>query len=175
MPETAQELFRHVMRDIVGCELRELGFRGSYSRVFWISEGDYDGIVATQKSRYSTKAEVDFTVYLSAVHGPTSATYWQSQLLGLIPGNRQIWWTVRVGSPAEPVAENVLDEFRRCGWPAIQAALDDPGYPPDPNVHWPRQFPPRPEWGRMISPPDLGDLALVLQPAGRPADGRSLS
>lgn len=35
----------------------------------------------------------------------------------------------------------MLRVFRIYGWPAIQAALDSPGYPRDRTVQWPRTFP----------------------------------
>jgi hypothetical protein len=75
-PVTAQELFKHVMRDLVGPGLRELGFVGGYTRGFRIVRGDYAGFVDTQKSVGSIRTEVWFWVHLSAGHVPTQARYW---------------------------------------------------------------------------------------------------
>jgi hypothetical protein len=47
------------------------------------------------------------------------------------------------------VASEVLRVFRSCGWPAIQAALDNPGYPQDSTVRWPRTFPKTPRGPRF--------------------------
>src|SRR5215831_5100999 len=50
-------------------------------------------------------------------------------------------WEVSSGGAIEPVAREVLRVFGSYGWLAIQAALDNPGYPKDPDVRWPRTFP----------------------------------
>jgi len=50
-------------------------------------------------------------------------------------------WEVSSGGAIEPVAREVLRVFGSYGWLAIQAALDNPGYPKDPAVRWPRTFP----------------------------------
>jgi HEAT repeat protein len=39
--------------------------------------------------------------------------------------------------------------FRIYGWPAIEAALDNPGYPQDPAVRWRRTFPKIPRGPRF--------------------------
>ena len=43
-------------------------------------------------------------------------------------------WSIEAGAEGGPVASHALQAFRGYGWPAIQAALDNPGYPPDPAV-----------------------------------------
>src|SRR5215467_1631902 len=61
---------------------------------------------------------------------------------GLAPSPEPlIGWALEAGEPAEPVASEVLRVFHGYGWPAIQAALDNPGYPRDPAVRWARTFP----------------------------------
>lgn len=66
--------------------------------------------------------------------------YWKWQLHSLAP-EPLIGWTLEAGRPAGPVASEVLRIFHSYGWPAIQAALDNPGYPRDPSVQWARTFP----------------------------------
>jgi len=164
---TAQDLFKQLMRDLVTPQMRAMGFGGGYTRTFWLRNGDYESNLYTQKNRYSTRAEVDFWIHLHAVHEPTGQVYWTKQLHSLVPGVND--WTVEVGSPLEPVAEAVLDAIRRYGLPAMQAAMDSPGYPPDPDHEWPRTFP-RP--GDIIGdgPPDLGEIAWVIRPLNQEAD-----
>jgi hypothetical protein len=41
---------------------------------------------------------------------------------------------VETGHPIEPVAEDMLADFRDYGWPAILAAVDSPGFQPDPTT-----------------------------------------
>ena len=167
---TAQELFKHVMRDHITPALRDLGFRGSWSRSLWYQDGDYVGTLWTQKSVHSTKDHVNFTIHLSAGHGPTSDVYWTRNLLHLIPGNRDPWWTVHATDSAEPAAARFLAAFRRYGWPAMLAATDSPGFPPEPHTRWARTFPRAGEtfWGD--GPPALEPIAWALQPIDGPAD-----
>lgn len=79
-------------------------------------------------------------------------------------------WIIEVSSPPERVAESVLAGFRRYGWPAIQAAMDSPGFPPDPHAGWARTFPRADDNRRGDGPPSLDAIAWVLQPTGRSAD-----
>jgi hypothetical protein len=152
--------------------LHELGFTGTGSRWFTCRHGDYEALFSTQKSRYSTRHEVEFWVHLTAVHVPTNSVYWTAQLAGLMPGETHpSHWTVRADSPVDAVAEHLLRAFRRYGWPAIQAALDSPGYPPDPAVSWPRTFPPQPTPAALgDAGPDLGGLTWALRRTGQRDD-----
>jgi hypothetical protein len=147
--------------------LRDLGFKGSVTRGFFCTNGDYAGGFWTQKSRYSTKEKVEFWVHLSAVHEPTGSPYWNMQLHALIPRNESLsHWTVRAGRPVEPVAAHLLRVFRRYGWTAIQAAIDSPGYPPDPEITWARSFPAEPTpAASAASRPNLGPLAWLVHRA----------
>ncbi len=82
-----------------------------------------------------------FAVNLSAWHAPSEAVYWNRQLHGLIPGNRQGWWVISDPRSADSVGETLLAAFHGYGWPAMLAALDNPGFPPDPDAQWNRTFP----------------------------------
>jgi hypothetical protein len=168
---SARDGFRYLVRDLVGPGVRELGFRGGQSSGFWYPAGACRGELDLRASRFSTVAEFDFAVCLAARHVPTGTAYWTARLDDLIPGRLGQLWAVQAGRPLEPVAASVLSGLRDWGWPAVQAALDDPGFPPDPDAAWARTFPPRLRaWQRLISPPRLGALARVLRPLGRPAD-----
>jgi hypothetical protein len=169
-PVTAQAAFDRLMRDLVAPALHDLGFTGKGPRWFAYRSGDYEATFSTQKSRYSTKEEVEFWVHLTAVHLPTKSVYWTMQLHALVPGSFSRW-TVRADSPAEPTAEHLLGVFRHYGWPAIQAALDSPGYPPDPGATWPRAFEPEPgPAARGATGPNLGPLTWPLRRTGERDD-----
>jgi HEAT repeats len=161
---TAKQAFVHLMRDHVAPALRELGFKGSLTRGYFIASGDYKGGFSTQTSIHNTKDEVVFWVHLTAFHRPTNSVYWNMQLLALIPANESfIHWTVRADEPVEPVGEHLLGVFRSYGWPAIQAALDSPGYPPDPSATWARSFAPGPNPAvQTASGPNLGPLTWLI-------------
>jgi hypothetical protein len=179
---TAQDEFAAMMRDLIAPALRELGFKGTVSRWFWYRRGDYEGTFSTQKSRLSTSQEISFWVHLTAAHVPTDSVYWTTQLHALIPGNRDSSWQVTAGRPAGPVADRVLTAFRSYGWPAIQAALDSPGYPPDPAARWARTFPPAAHPATGYQPPmarelrqsgDLTGARLAELDSADPADRAS--
>jgi HEAT repeats len=167
---TAQAAFARLMSDLVAPALHELEFTGKGPRRFAYRSGDYLASFATQRSRYSTRDEVQFWVHLTAVHRPTNSTYWTKQLQGLVPGSFY-HWTVRADRPVEPVAEHLLGVFGRYGWPAIQAALDSPGYPPDPAITWPRSFAAQPSpAARGATSPNLGGLTWALRRTGERDD-----
>jgi HEAT repeats len=169
-PVTAQTAFARLMRDLVAPALHELGFTGKGPRWFAYRSGDYEAAFSTQRSRYSTKEEVEFWVHLTAVHRPTNSVYWTMSLQGLVPGSFSRW-AVRADSPVEPVADHLLNVFRHYGWPAIQAALDSPGYPPDPAVTWPRSFAAQPSpAARGATSPNLGGLTWALRRTGERDD-----
>jgi hypothetical protein len=86
-------------------------------------------------------------------------------LLGLIPGNQDSWWTVLADSSVEPVAAKFLAAVRSYGLPAIWAALDEPGFPPDQAIRWARTFPPGSSALGLPTPADRGTASWVLEAA----------
>lgn len=108
-------------------------------------------------------------MHLNASHAPTGRVYWEKELHWLDPGVTAGGWTVEVGRPLEEAADSLLKSIRSYGLPAMQAAMDSPGYPPDPQAEWPRAFPP-PGGQVADGPPDLGEIAWILRPLGQEAD-----
>ena len=141
---TAQDAYRRMLRGHIAPALRELGFkRGRSLGAFRHETAAHAAEVRFRKSRYSTRQEVDFWIDLHPTWITTEWVYWDWTLRALAPEQRSRW-EVTATAPVEPVAREVLHVFRSYGWPAIQAALDNPGYPRDPAVRWPRTFPKRP-------------------------------
>jgi len=144
MAGTAQDAYRRMLREHIAPALRELGFkRGPSLGAFRYETATHAAEVRFRKSRYSTRQEVDFWVDLHASWIKTEWVYWDWTMdaLALEQLSR---WEVTAAAPVGPVAGEVLHVFRSYGWPAIQAALDNPGYPRDPAIRWPRTFPKRP-------------------------------
>jgi hypothetical protein len=143
---TAQEAYGRMLRVYIAPALRELGFRrGPSPGAFRHETATHACEVRFKKSRGSTAQEVHFWADLHTSDLKTEFVYWKWQLHSLAP-EPLIGWALEAGEPAGPVASEVLRIFHRYGWPAIQAALDNPGYPRDPSVQWPRTFPKIP-WG----------------------------
>jgi len=136
---TAQDAYRLMLREHITPALRELGFRRvPPATAFRYATAPHAAEVWFAKSRYSTRQEVIFSVGLAARDVTADRLYWDHTLNGLAQCHD---WSIAAGAPTEPVASSVLLAFRGHGWPAIQAALDNPGYPPDPAVRWARTFP----------------------------------
>jgi hypothetical protein len=153
MAGTAQDAYRQMLREYIAPALRELGFkRGPSLGAFRYQTATHAAEVRFRKSRYSTRQEVDFWVDLHASWIKTEWVYWGWTLDALAPEPLSRW-EVTAAAPVEPVASEVLRVFRSYGWPAIQAVLDNPGYPRDPAIRWPRTFPKRPR-GRFPDEPE---------------------
>ena len=167
---TAQDAYRRMLREYVAPSLRELGFRrGPSLGAFRVETTTHAAEVRFIKSRYSSKQEVDFWADLHASDIKAEWLYWERTLRDLSPELLSPW-TVEAGSPVEPVAREVLQVFRDYGWPAIQAALDNPGYPRDPAVRWARTFPKCPR-GRYPEEREATRQAWEeLEEAGKRAD-----
>ena len=122
-----------------------------------------------------TRQQVDFWVLLHATEIESEQAYWDRSLDDLArhwghSGN----WTIHAGNTIEPVAGEVVHSLRSYAWPAIQAALDNPGYPPDRSTRWARTFPKIPRGPRFddeaaAAERSRGEAAdLVLRAASDP-------
>jgi hypothetical protein len=139
-PAAPLEAYRLMLREHIEPALRELGFRRvPTTTAFRCATATHAAGVWFAKSRYSTRQEVIFSAALTARDINTDRLYWEYTLNGLAHLGHD--WRIEAGAEGGPVASRVLQAFRGYGWPAIQAALDSPGYPPDPAVHWARTFP----------------------------------
>ena len=138
---TAQDAYRRMLREHIAPALRALGFRrGPSPGAFRLETAAHACEVRFRKSRGSTRREVSFWADLHTSDLKTEFVYWEWPLHSLAP-ELLIGWILEAGRPVEPVASEVLRIFFSYGWPAIQAALDNPGYPRDPSVQWARTFP----------------------------------
>jgi len=151
MGTTAQDGYRRILREHVAPALRELGFRGAPSRGnFRYETSTHAAEVRFRKSSGSTRQQVRFWVLLHATEIESEQAYWDRSLDDLArdwghSGN----WIIHAGNTIEPVAGEVVHSLRSHAWPAIQAALDNPGYPPDRSIRWARTFPKIPRGPRF--------------------------
>src|SRR5262245_2817244 len=119
---TAQESFASLLREVAPV-LREAGFKGSGSTMR-IVERENHGLVNFQKSRHSTRDEIEFTINLGIAVGG----YWQivcpmdlhpvkpgeadctlrERIGALLPARRDDWWRIP-GTSAGEIASVLRD------------------------------------------------------------------
>ncbi len=160
-----QRAYDQMMREQVAPALRELGFTGT-ARIFRYWSGGHKGQIRWQKdSRQTRRQLLLFTMKLGWWWGG-------GRICDLMPVPAiDTWWELRGGQPAEPVASSVVSAIRCYAVPAIQVGLDDVEHQQDPDVHWPRKFPP--VLAMHQQQPDGGGAdreRWYLQPAGTEAD-----
>lgn len=160
-----QQAYDQMMREQVAPALRELGFAGT-ARIFRYGSGGYQCEVRWQKdARWVRRQLLRFTMNLGWRWGG-------GRIFELMPVPAgDTWWDLRGGQPSEPVAASVVSAIRCYALPAIQAGLDDLDHQQDPDVRWPRAFPPVPALHQRQ--PDGGGAARdawYVQPAGTDAD-----
>lgn len=139
---TAQELYDAAIKQRVSPALRDLGFRGSGGRYHLPSESHWV-LLGLQKSAYSDRAEIRFTVNLAVIprsvweakrselsylnerpsagviYGPWAA---HARIGSLTPGGEDKWW--RIGDSAAPVTDvvdDLLHDIERYAVPWLRA------------------------------------------------------
>lgn len=138
---SAQSLYAVLMKERFAPYLREAGFRGSGGRFRLPSESHW-AQVGFQKSVYSDRRELRFTVNLSCV----SQAEWESQraakpylseiprpgtfygkwvhhtrLGALVPDGGDKWWSLSPGQDPEPVVADLLHDLENYGIPWLRA------------------------------------------------------
>ena len=121
-------MYKRMLRDLVAPALRKMGFKGSGSN-YSMNRDDWVISLGFQKSRWSTRATVEFDVNVAVAHPATQAafkaaneearalgnafemapsgSYWD-RLSILAPGREQFGWSVGPGNPPDHVAQDVL-------------------------------------------------------------------
>ncbi|MBO0785360.1 MAG: DUF4304 domain-containing protein, partial [Actinobacteria bacterium] len=118
---TAQDAYRLMLREYAAPALRELGFRrGPSAAAFGLETATHAAEVRFQKSRYSTREEVDFWVLVQVWDRELTFTFFDRTLSDLSDawppaGN----WTLRAGDPVGPVGRQVAERLRTTAWTAI--------------------------------------------------------
>jgi hypothetical protein len=140
---TAQEMFRQMMRDEIAPALRSLGFKGSGQAYFLPSETHW-ALLSFQRSQLRSTAErIEFAVNYDV----TTTEEWDERRrtrgaperpsgswLGLRTivdrgphgGGLQHWWELRVGSPVQPLAEDVVTRITNEALPEMQELTERP-------------------------------------------------
>lgn len=139
---TAQELYDAAIKQHVSPALRGLGLRGSAGR-YHLPSASHWLLLGLQKSAYSDRAEVRFTVNLtvisrrvweakraelshlntrpsaSIIYGPWAA---HARIGGHKPGGVDKWWRISDhGEPVAQVVDDLLDHIKRCALPWLRS------------------------------------------------------
>lgn len=141
---SALDLFRTMMREQVGPELRRMGFKGS-GQSFSIPSDRHWVVLGFQKSRTSSSDSVGFTVNVTVAsksawaearsdvsylpvrpsantrYGPPA---WQERIGRLLPDRQDRWWTLTRNSSTTPMAADVVRAIRDYAMPAIRQQLE---------------------------------------------------
>jgi hypothetical protein len=135
---SAQEAFESLVRDRVWPSLREHGFKRSRS-TFHRRHGPNWQVVNLQKSEYSSRDEVSFTVNLaigleSLREGvlswpdgrrPAESKCHVRQRMGALLTGEDVWWDVTADGDIEQTAEAVRVALEQYGLPWLDAHTDD--------------------------------------------------
>jgi hypothetical protein len=138
---SASETLSQLLRDEIAPTLRELGMKGSGGK-FRLDRGDYRATLELQKSSGNRKSICEFTFNLAAWNRRISSGggYWDARIGEVLPDMGDTWWVL----PANASTEDLKNDLHRAvcvhAFLALEAALDDPQYPPAPGKHWPRTF-----------------------------------
>lgn len=141
---SAIDSFRAMMREEIGPQLRWMGFKGS-GQSYLLPSGTHWILLGFQKSMYSDRRNVRFTVNVTAVskevwtktrtqrsrlperpsansrYGPFA---WQERIGQLLPDGEDRWWTIEANAPTEATAVDVLRAIRGYALPAIQKQVE---------------------------------------------------
>lgn len=140
---TAQALYAAMLKERISPALRSLGLAGSGGRYSMKSESHW-ALIGFQKSAYSDRSEVRFTVNLLVVsradwatlsaerswnrERPAAGTYYgprvANQRLGALVGSHEDkWWRVYAGQDMDLVASEVIGDLANVGLPWLQARI----------------------------------------------------
>ncbi len=120
------------MKSGIAPAVRDLGFKGSGGK-FRIGRGDFTGWVYVQKSRWNTKAEVEFTFNVGVFYNLAQSHIkgiWGDRIGHLLPDRRDKWWKFDSKESAGTVQEEAIKAVSRYALPAIEVVLENPTMPP---------------------------------------------
>lgn len=140
--ETSQVIYDRMMKDVVRPALRELGFTGSSGRFELKKDGETWRLLGFQKSAYSDRDEVRFTLNLSTISKavweeqsasrvlpakPSSSTYYgawtrQTRITDLLPDKEagEKWWRVMPGQDMDALSADLLGNIRDYAVPWLE-------------------------------------------------------
>jgi Domain of unknown function (DUF4304) len=139
---TAQQQYKVMIDTVISPRLRELGFKGSGGR-YELGSTSHWALLGFQKSAYSDRQTVRFTVNLTAVErdvwarGAEEHPYWgkrpsagviygamvPNERIGRAAGREDTWWDVRAGEDSVATAREVLADIEQFALPWLRSHM----------------------------------------------------
>ena len=139
---SAQQQYKLMVDTTVSPRLRELGFKGSGGR-YELASASHWALLGFQKSAYSDREAIRFTVNLTAVardvwaRGVEEHPYWgkrpsagthygaavPQERIGQVAGHEDTWWDVRAGEETVVTATEVLAAIEQFGLPWLHSHI----------------------------------------------------
>ena len=140
---SAQSVYADLVRSRLGPALRGEGLRGSSGRYYFPSATHF-ARVSVQKSAYSDRFELKFTVNLLCVSvedwaayrlvrpefpaEPSAGSYWggpvrRKRLGKLMPEGEDTWWAVKDDDDPLVVGDDMLQALKSHGLPWLRAQM----------------------------------------------------
>jgi Domain of unknown function (DUF4304) len=132
-----------MMREQIAPALRTIGMKGS-GRVFELPSPEHWALVGFQKSAYSDRNAIRFTLNLTVVdrdvwaatrekkpHLPArpsgnrhyGAFLWYSRIGRLLPGGADRWWQLDPNTPLQTLSKEVVAAIQDYALPAMRAQM----------------------------------------------------
>jgi Domain of unknown function (DUF4304) len=150
--ETAQDVFKTMLRQQIAPALRKMGFKGSGNN-YEMARDEYRIQIQLQRSTWSTRDSVQFDANVSVFHLPTRVLFNEEnrkarQLGKAMEGTEQVFhprlsqmarpntsefaWIVRPDEPSEPVANDFVECVRLYFLPVVEEEMQRPLPSPTP-------------------------------------------
>jgi Domain of unknown function (DUF4304) len=143
--DTAQMVFKIMLRDQIAPALRKMGFKGSGNN-YEMFRDEYRVLIQLQRSKFSTRDSVPFDANVSVVHPATIELFskenerarqqgkeleigggYSNRLNNLAGRNAYGFpWIVTPDEPSEPVADDFIECVRRYFLPVIEDEIRRP-------------------------------------------------
>lgn len=142
--ETAQEVYKRLLNELLSPAFRERGFTGSAGR-YSLSSKTHWVLLGFQKSAYSDRDSIKFTINLMVVPRsdwedfraqsptsparPTPNAHYSTDIGAVRIGTldqvngRDKWWTLQAGSDLEAIATDLLHDVDQWALPWMQAQI----------------------------------------------------
>ena len=161
--ETAQVTFARFLKERFAPALRDLGFKGSGSR-YRLDRQPFQGGLSFQKSKYSNRAVVEFTINLWVRHLPTEQTFWGDRIGSIMPEAADFWWRLPAAAALDALQMDVVGAVRDYAVVFFEVISEQREFPPDPERRWPLHFA-LPELHAVRGASMLDHLRLTRRPA----------